>query len=118
MGHVEGSNCNASGKYAHSQNYGTIAQGQAQTVIGSYNIAQGSASSQGTSDYAFIIGNGNYNTRNNALTVTWGGSLNTAGEITGSNLSGTNTGDETLNTLGELIDSAADKSNVNRTMIN
>ena len=68
--HAEGSLSVASGLASHAQNRGTVAAGDYQTAIGSYNV-------EDTNDqYAFIIGNGTSdNDRSNALTVDWNGNV-------------------------------------------
>lgn len=73
--HAEGMNTKASGSSSHAQNNGTIAQGQSQTVIGEYNVAQGTDASRAESDYAFIIGNGSYDSRSNAFAIRWDGAI-------------------------------------------
>ena len=80
--HAEGYGTLAGGQYSHSQNLDTIAQGKCQTVIGKYNVAQGTSYLTNSSDYAFIIGNGTSDTaRSNALTVDWSGNLAAAGTV-------------------------------------
>lgn len=67
--HAEGCYTVASESYSHAQNLGTIANGIAQTVIGSYNVAD--------NYHTFIIGNGSNDTyRSNALTVDSFGNVN------------------------------------------
>lgn len=84
--HAEGYRTTASGIASHAQNNSTIAQGQSQTVIGEYNVPQGTASSRASNDHAFIIGNGTAeNAQSNALTVDWSGNLEAAGDITDGN---------------------------------
>lgn len=84
--HSEGYDTTASGQFSHAQNYYTIATGANQTVIGKFNSATVSGSGTDSDpyvytnvgDYAFIIGNGTYNTtakRSNALTVDWNGGI-------------------------------------------
>lgn len=73
--HAEGNGTTASGKNSHAGGGSTIAQGYAQTVIGQFNIAQGTSNSNTSTDYAFIIGNGNSNTRSNALAIKWDGTF-------------------------------------------
>ena len=72
LSHAEGTST-ASGVLAHAQNQGTKASSRAQTAIGKYNI-------EDTADtYAFIIGNGTYDSsRSNALTVKWDGTITAA----------------------------------------
>lgn len=96
--HSEGSYTEASGNYSHAHGEYTIAQGQAQTALGAYNIAQGTANSRASSDHAVIVGNGaDANNRSNALTLTWGGDLQTAGDIE----------DGGGNTLSDKLDASA-----------
>ena len=77
--HAEG-NATASGDYSHAQNRKTIAAKEAQTALGRYNKEDTTAGAYG--DYAVIIGNGaSENSRSNALTVSWQGSVETAGYI-------------------------------------
>ena len=84
--HAEGARTTASGESSHAQNYYTIATGTNQTVIGKFNSATVSGSGTDSDpyvytnvgDYAFIIGNGTYNTtaeRSNAFTVDWNGGI-------------------------------------------
>ena len=74
--HAEGANTLASGDESHAQNTHTIAQGVAQTVIGKFNIAQGTNDSFVDTDYAFIIGNGTgENARSNAFAIKWDGTF-------------------------------------------
>lgn len=69
----------ASGYNSFALGKGTEAQGYSQTVIGQYNIIQGTSSSRVNTDYAFIIGNGeadtDYLSRSNAFAVTWDGTI-------------------------------------------
>lgn len=54
----------------------TIANGQSQTVIGKFNVEQGSVDASQPTDNAFIIGNGTgQNARSNALAVRWDGAI-------------------------------------------
>ena len=72
--HAEGYSTTASGDRSHAQNTNTKAQGYAQTVIGRYNIAQGTGTSMVATDDAFIIGNGTSESlRRNAFKVTFDG---------------------------------------------
>lgn len=72
--HAEGYQTTAYGTASHSQNRGTIANGNAQTALGKYNVAD--------TTNAVIIGNGTAdNARANALTVDWNGILNASGVI-------------------------------------
>jgi len=74
--HAQGSSTKANGDYSHTSGSGTIADGYAQTVIGVYNTAQGTANSKASTDYAFIIGNGTNNSqRSNALGIKWNGNF-------------------------------------------
>lgn len=74
--HAEGYYCRAQGQRSHAQNSGTVAQGYSQTVIGKYNVLQGTSTSNQDNDYALIIGNGtNTNNRSNALAVQWDGTV-------------------------------------------
>ena len=93
--HSEGTYTIASGEASHAQNEETQATKKAQTVIGSYNIADDSTTTthpSGDTDYgqyALIIGNGQYvpatpgqppsSIRSNALTVDWDGNVVMAG---------------------------------------
>lgn len=81
--HAEG-NAIAGGKYSHANGDGTMAVGNAQTVIGKYNDTAyythmiGSTSSAVVTykAYPFVIGNGsNDSSRSNALSVTWEGDI-------------------------------------------
>jgi hypothetical protein len=68
--HAEGSLAVASGLASHAQNRGTIAAGDYQTAIGTYNVEDTSGT------YAFIIGNGTAdNDRSNAFAVDWNGNV-------------------------------------------
>lgn len=75
--HSEGDRTRALGYASHAQNWFTVANEQAQTVIGRYNDNQ--------TDTAFEIGNGEHNARSNALTVDWQGNVKTAGSVTENN---------------------------------
>ena len=76
VSHAEGQNTQAKANFSHSQNYGTSAKGFCQTVIGEFNIEQGSLTSRDITDYALIIGNGvNNSNRSNALAVQWDGNV-------------------------------------------
>lgn len=85
--HAEGSSTTASGLASHAQNEGTKASKKAQTVVGTYNIEDISATTthpSGNTDYgkyAVIVGNGT-STRSNALTVDWAGNVEAAGDVT------------------------------------
>ena len=95
--HAEGAETQALAQFSHAQNQETIANWDAQTVIGTLNeIDQGTTmthpgveSRNNYGQYAFIIGNGYYNWqslrpehRSNALTVDWAGNVETAGDVT------------------------------------
>ena len=74
--HAEGYYSEASGENSHAQNLYTTAQGYAQTVIGKFNVAQGTQDRAATTDYALIIGNGRgMNNRSNALAIKWDGTF-------------------------------------------
>ena len=84
--HAEG-NSGASGDYSHSQNLGTLAAKEAQTVIGTYNVEDTSQTTTHPSlatnygKYVFIIGNGaSSNARSNALAVRWDGTIECASD--------------------------------------
>lgn len=72
-----GNHCEVSGSNSVAQNLGTIAQGDNQTVLGKYNIAD-------TLDkYAVIVGGGlDANNRKNILELDWGGNLHVKGIYT------------------------------------
>lgn len=78
--HAEGNACTASGNYSHTSGNHTIANATAQTAIGRYNVSD----NNGT--YAFIIGNGSYTTRSNALAVDWNGLIYVGNSATGVNV--------------------------------
>ena len=95
--HAEGAETQALAQFSHAQNQETIANWDAQTVIGTLNeIDQGTTmthpgveSRNNYGQYAFIIGNGYYNWqslhpehRSNAFTVDWAGNVKTAGDVT------------------------------------
>lgn len=73
--HAEGTSTVASGNYSHAEGDGTIAQGDYQHVSGKFNIADTTS--------LFIIGNGTYGHRSNALTVS------PSGDVTAKNFIGT-----------------------------
>ena len=73
--HAEGYGTEAIGDFSHASGFKTIAASYYQTVIGKFNIKDAN------SNYAFIIGNGTYDKRSNALTVDWGGNI-TAPKLT------------------------------------
>ena len=97
---------------------GTWALGKGQTVIGTFNSldTQGNTSNHpkntdpAYTKYAFIIGNGYYDTtndeeiRSNALTVDWNGNVNTAGRVTSVGLtsSGTISTSSTISATGNI----------------
>lgn len=72
--HAEGNGCQAYGAYSHASGTGTYAGGEAQTVIGKYNVHDTSS--------LFIIGNGTPSSQSNALKVDGSGNLTIAGTIT------------------------------------
>ena len=88
--HAEGEYTEAIGEFSHTQNFKTEAQGYAQTVLGMYNIPQGTPTERVDTDYALIVGNGlpqpdqlyNALIRSNALTLTWDGVLDVAKGVT------------------------------------
>ena len=66
----------ATGQYAHSEGYNTIASGAQQHVQGKYNIEDTE------SKYANIIGNGTSDSnRSNAHTVDWNGNAEYKGDV-------------------------------------
>lgn len=73
--HAEGHGTEAIGDFSHASGFETIAASQCQTVIGNFNIKDAN------SNYVFIIGNGTYDIRSNALTVDWSGNI-TAPKLT------------------------------------
>ncbi len=82
--HAEGYYTIASGKYSHAGGDHTKALSQAQTAIGSYNVADDSAK------YLFIVGNGTEeDKRSNAFTVSRSGDVEAAGSVTATALYGT-----------------------------
>lgn len=97
VSHAEGEATTASGNNSHSQNYNTTAsgnnshaggmnttaQGLGQTVIGRWNVIQGTPTTHAQTDQAFIIGSGmGDNYRSNAMAVTWAGNTTIAGSLT------------------------------------
>jgi len=71
-----GGDVKASGNFSTALNFGTIAAGNSQTVIGKYNTIDTNNAS------AFIIGNGTADdARSNALTVDWNGNVASAGYV-------------------------------------
>lgn len=80
--HAEGNNTVASGDHAHAAGFGTIAQRANQTVVGMYNVADtGGTNPTGTGNYLFIVGNGDYQKRSNALTVGTNGNVDITGTL-------------------------------------
>lgn len=74
--HAEGNNTTANGAYSHSQGNGTIAQGMCQTVLGKYNISQGTTDAINNTDYAIILGNGEDSShQSNAIGIKWNGNI-------------------------------------------
>ena len=86
--HAAGGGTEASGVHAYASGERTTAQGRNQTVIGKFNTPQGTTDSSISTDYAFIVGNGYFNSGtgtnvySNALTLDWLGNLWTAGAHT------------------------------------
>lgn len=75
--HAEGNGSDALGSCSHAQNYGTIASGKNQTAIGRFNVEDTG------NRFALIVGNGNNQTRSNALTVDWDGNVDASGTVLG-----------------------------------
>lgn len=80
--HAEGRTSKANSASSHAQNIGTIANGKAQTVLGTYNEAESLINPQTTHPsgstsylgYAVIVGNGTSDSnRSNALAIGWDG---------------------------------------------
>ena len=69
ISHAEGNFTIASGFASHASGSYTEAASDYQTAIGKHNIVDSSDT------YAFIIGNGSYNDRSNALAVKWNGEI-------------------------------------------
>ena len=65
--HAEGYNTTTSGNYSHAEGYYAEASSDYQHAQGKYNVKD----TEGK--YAFIIGNGNSNSRSNAFAVDWNG---------------------------------------------
>lgn len=66
--HAEGESSEAYGRYSHAQNLQTKANGNSQTAIGRYNVADNN------DEYVLIIGNGtSISNRSNALAIKWDG---------------------------------------------
>ena len=109
--HAEGNHTEAQGMYAHAANLYTTAPKEAQTAIGTYNIADTGPSKHPSGGlqygkYAFIIGNGESGARSNALTVDWLGNVDIASgakyKINGTALSASDVGAEpTLTNISE-----------------
>ena len=69
-------NSTANGKYSFCCGDGAIANGHSQTVMGMYNVPQGTGEYKVDTDYAFILGNGSSNNaRSNAIAIRWDGSV-------------------------------------------
>lgn len=80
-----GGDVKASGNFSTALNFGTVAAGNSQTVIGKYNTIDTNNAS------AFIIGNGTADDdRSNALTVDWDGNITTESKIYAGVLQATN----------------------------
>ena len=75
--HAEGYKTIANANYSHAEGYCTTAECRNQTVIGMYNVPQGSSSTSPpvSTDAVFIIGNGNSTTLSNAFRFTYAGQL-------------------------------------------
>lgn len=65
--HAEGKTTTASGRYSHAEGLTTVANGSCQHVQGKYNIIDEN------NDFAHIVGNGEYNDKNNAYALDWNG---------------------------------------------
>jgi hypothetical protein len=65
--HVEGSSNTASGANSHAGGENTIATAESSTVIGRYNVADGTGASD--PKHLFIVGNGTVSQRSNILEV-------------------------------------------------
>ena len=72
--HSEGIMTEAIGTASHAQNQCTVAQGDYQTAIGIYNIADTTS--------ALIVGNGSQDAYSNAYTLDWSGNGVYAGKVT------------------------------------
>lgn len=115
--HAEGLYSQAKGNNSHAQNYHTIAARRSQTAIGTYNVQDAASATHPSGDgtygkYAFIIGNGYYDSENeeelrsNALTVDWLGNVDIASgakyKINGTALAASDVGAEpTLTNISE-----------------
>ena len=75
-----GSGCIASGDYAHAEGQNTKASSLNQHVQGKYNVEDTE------SKYAFIIGNGTYDKRSNAIAIDWDGNIYVDNSATGVNV--------------------------------
>ncbi len=71
--HAEGQSTRASGDYSHAGGENTIASGSHQTAIGKYNEEK--------EDALFIVGNGSYSGRSNAMWLDGQGNLWIAGSL-------------------------------------
>lgn len=82
--HAEGVDTVASGNQSHAEGEGTIANHAAQSVSGTYNVADPSqAAATAKGNYAEIVGNGTAdNARSNARTLDWSGNEELAGDLT------------------------------------
>lgn len=125
VSNASGLNTKAVGNYSKASNLNTEAQGEAQTVIGRYNLTDTTS--------VLIIGNGSSTTKSNAVTIDWEGNAWFAkniytGEGAGLNkklsteeyvdnavlnvkndlLNGAGEAYDTLKELGELIDDNTD----------
>lgn len=94
--HAEGSHSHAEGWGSHAEGSHSHALGECQHVQGKYNIAD--------TTNAFIIGNGDSDTRSNANTVDWNGNAWFAGDVYVGSTSGKNKdeGSKKLVTEAEL----------------
>lgn len=73
--HAEGYLTKAKAKYSHAGGYGTVADQQCQTAIGSYNT-------QNNTDNLFVVGGGTQNVRADVFEVNKYGMVKAAGSIT------------------------------------
>nr|DAP58650.1 MAG TPA: hypothetical protein [Caudoviricetes sp.] len=84
--HAEGRNTKASGEEAHAEGECTIAAGSCQHASGKYNLEDVD------NKYAFIIGNGEFDTekkeliRSNAFAIDWNGKIYIGNDTTGVDL--------------------------------
>ena len=74
--HSEGEQTTASATGSHAEGFNTIANKEYQHVEGTYNIEDTTIS------HALIVGNGNIDSRSNAMTLDWDGNLWVQGRIT------------------------------------